>query len=98
VCALGENAIFFQNYYAPTVYGSPGPSNLLDLRVLTTSGRQIVRTTLPISSGEGSNGNQRSGLGDLTVFDAIRVFPVESKNVIAVGPMLVGPTATDASI
>ena len=26
------NAIYFQNYYAPSVYGVPGSNNLLDLR------------------------------------------------------------------
>jgi hypothetical protein len=90
------NAIYFQNYYAPTVYGVPGSNNLLDLRTLVVSGRQIVRATLPISSAEDNNGNQRSGLGDFNVFDAIRVFPVESKNVLAVGPMLTAPTATNS--
>jgi hypothetical protein len=89
------NAIYFQNYYAPTVYGVPGSSNLLDFRTLVVSGRQIVRATLPISSAEDSNGNQQSGLGDFNVFDAIRVSPVESRNVLAVGPMLVAPTATN---
>jgi hypothetical protein len=88
-------ALFFQNYYAPTVYGVPGPSNLLDFRTLTVSGRQIIRTTLPISSGADSNGNQQSGLGDFNVFDAIRLTPQESRNVLAVGPMLVAPTATN---
>ena len=89
------NAIYFQNYYAPTVNGTPGPSNLLDLRALLVSGKQIVRATFPISSGVDSNGNQQSGLGDFNVFDAIRVSPAESKNVLAVGPMLVAPTATN---
>jgi hypothetical protein len=89
------NAIYLQNYYASTVYGVPGPSNLLDVRTLVVSGRQIIRATIPILSGEDSNGNQQSGLGDFNVFDAIRVFPVESKNVLAVGPSLVAPTATD---
>ena len=89
------NALYFQNYYAPTVYGVPGPSNLLDFRSVVVSGRQIVRATLPISSGEDSNGNPQSGLGDLNVFDAIRLSPAESKNVLAVGPMLVAPTATN---
>lgn len=88
-------ALFFQNYYAPTVYGVPGSSNLLDFRTLVVSGRQIVRATLPISSGEDSNGNQHSGLGDFNVFDAIRVSPAESKNILAVGPLLVAPTATN---
>lgn len=89
------NAIFFQNYYAPTVYGVPGSSNLLDFRTLVVSGRQIVRATLPISSAEDSNGNQQSGLGDFNVFDAIRVTPELSKNVLAMGPLLVAPTATN---
>lgn len=89
------NAIFFQNFFAPTVYGIPGLSNLLDIRSLVVSGRQIIRATLPISSGDDSNGNQHSGLGDFTVYDAIRVTPEESKNVLAVGPLLVAPTATN---
>jgi hypothetical protein len=89
------NAIYFQNYYAPTVYGVPGSSNLLDFRTVVVSGRQIVRATLPISTADDSNGNQQSGLGDFNVFDAIRVSPAESKNVLAAGPMLVAPTATN---
>ena len=92
------NAIYFQNYYAPTVYGVPGSDNLLDIRTLVVSGRQIIRATLPISSGEDGNGNQKSGLGDFNVFDAIRVSPEKSKDVLAVGPMLVAPTATNRSL
>jgi hypothetical protein len=92
------NALYFQNYYAQTVYGVPGSSNLLDFRTVVVSGRQIVRATLPISTADDSNGNQQSGLGDFNVFDAIRVSPLESKNVLAVGPMLVAPTATNRSL
>jgi len=90
------NAIYFQNYYAPSVYGVPGSNNLLDLRTLVVSGRQIVRATLPISSAEDNNGNQQSGLGDFNAFDAIRVSPAESKNVLAAGPMLTAPSATNS--
>jgi hypothetical protein len=92
------NAIYFQNYYAPTVYGFPRSDNLLDFRTLVVSGRQIIRATLPIASGEDGNGNQQSGLGDFNVFDAIRVSPEKSKDVLAVGPMLVAPTATNRSL
>jgi hypothetical protein len=88
------NAIYFQNYYAPRAYGIPGSSNLLDLRGVLVSGRQLIRATLPISSGDDRNGNQQSGLGDFNVFDAIRVSPSASKDALAVGPMLVAPTAT----
>jgi len=90
------NAIYFQNYYAPTVNGVPGSNNLLDLRTLVVSGRQIVRATLPISSTEDNNGNEQSGLGDFSVFDAIRLSPEVSKNVLALGPMLTAPTATNS--
>ena len=89
------NAIFFQNFYAPTGYGVPGSSNLLDVRGVLVSGRQIIRMTFPISSGEDSNGNQQSGVGDFNVFDAILVTPEESKDVLAIGPLLVAPTATN---
>jgi hypothetical protein len=92
------NAIYFQNYYVPPVYGVPGSGNLLDLRTVVVSGRQIIRATLPISTADDSNGNQQSGVGDFNVFDAIRVSPLESKNVLAVGPMLVAPTATSRSL
>jgi hypothetical protein len=88
------NAVYVQDYYAPTVYGVPGSNNLLDLRMLVVCGRQIVHAMLPISSAEDNNGNQQSGLGDSNVFDAIRVSPAESKNVLAVGPRLTAPTAT----
>jgi hypothetical protein len=89
------NAIFFQNYYAPTNYGVPGSGNLLDLRGVVISGRQIIRSTLPISSGEDSSGNQQSGLGDFNVFDAIRLTPEKSRNVLAIGLLLTAPTATN---
>ena len=92
------NAIFFQNYYAPTVNRTPGPNNLLDLRTLMVSGRQIVRATLPISSSGNTNDNQPSGLGDFNVFDAFKLTPQHSNDVLAVGPMLVAPSATNPSL
>jgi hypothetical protein len=92
------NTIYRQNYYAPKVYGVPGSDNLLDFRTLVVSRRQIIPATLPISSGENGNGNQQSGLGDFNIFDAIRVSPEESKDVLTVGPMLVAPTATSRSL
>jgi hypothetical protein len=92
------DAIFFQNYYAPTNYGLPGSSNLLNLRSVVVSGKQIIRANLPVLSGEDGSGNQQSGLGDFSVFDAIRVTPEESKDVFAIGPLLVAPTATNRSL
>lgn len=92
------NAIFFQNYYAPTVYGTPGPNNLLDLRTLMVSGRQIIRATLPITSSGNTNDNQPSGLGDFNIFDAFKLTPPQSRNVLATGPLLVAPTATNSNL
>jgi hypothetical protein len=89
------NAIYFQNYYAPTVYGVRGPDNLLDIRSIFISGRQIIRATLPILSSDVCNGDQVSGLGDFTIFDAFRVSSEKSRNVLAVGPLVVAPTATN---
>jgi len=89
------NAIYFQNYYAPTVYGVPGPNNLLDIRSILISGRQIIRATLAILSSDLDNGDQVSGLGDFNVFGALRVPREKSRNVLAVGPPVVAPTATN---
>ena len=89
------NAIYFQNYYAPTLYGVPGPNNLLDIRSILISGRQIIRATLPILGSDFGNGDQVSGLGDFNVFDAFRVSREKSRNVLAVGPLVVAPTATN---
>ena len=90
------NALYFQNYYAPTVYSAPGSSNLLDLRTVVVSGRQIIRATLPVPSGDFGSGEQQSGLGDFNVFDAIRLSPEVSNNVLAVGPLLVAPSLSGA--
>jgi hypothetical protein len=92
------NSIYFQNYYAPSAYGATGSSNLLDIRSIVISGRQIIRATLPIVSNDVGNAPQVSGLGDFNVFDAFRVSPERSKDVVAVGPMLAAPTATNRAL
>lgn len=92
------NAIFFQNYYAPTSSGGLGPSNVLDLRALIVSGKQIIRATLPLASSGNTNDNQPSGFGDFNVFDLLRLTPQESRNVFGVGPLLVAPTATNSTL
>jgi hypothetical protein len=44
------NAIYFQNYYAPTVYGVPGSSNLLDFRTVVVSGTHIAATLAAVNA------------------------------------------------
>jgi hypothetical protein len=92
------NALFFQNYYAAMVYGTPEPSNLLDLRTLMVSRRQTESPMLPISSSGNTNDNQPSGLGDFNVFDAFRLTRQQSKNVLAAAPLVVAPTATKSNL
>ena len=79
------NALYFQNYYAPTAYSASGPSNLLDLRSVVVSGRQIIRATLPVSSDDFGSGDQQSGLGDINVFDAIRLSPKNQRMFLPLG-------------
>ena len=88
----------FSKLLRSTVYGTPGPNNLLDLRTLMVSGKQIVRATLPISSSGNTNDNQPSGLGDFNVFDVFRLTPQQSKNVLATRPLVVAPTATNSNL
>jgi len=93
------NAFNFQNYYAPILYGSPDSnSNTLDLRPVVVSGRQIIRATLPVSSVPIGNGRYQSGLGDFSIFDAIKLTGAGAKTDLAVGPLLVAPTATDHAL
>ena len=44
------NALNFQNYYTPSLYGVPDAnSNAMNLRGVIVSGSRIIRATLPIS-------------------------------------------------
>ena len=93
------NALNFQNYYAPTLYGLPNSnSNTLNLRPVVVSGRQIIRATLPISTVPIGGGQYQSGLGDLSIFAAIKLTSTDAKTDLAVGPLLVAPSATDRTL
>jgi len=93
------NALNFQNYYVPTLYGVPDAnSNTLNLRPVIVSGRQIIRATLPVSTVPTGNGQYRSGLGDFSIFDAIKLTPEGSMTDFAVGPLLVAPSATNTAL
>ena len=92
-------AINFENFYAPTLYGASGVNaNTLDLRGVIVSGRQIIRATVPIQTTPVAAGQYKSGLGDISMFDAIRITPDGSKNEWAVGPLLVAPSATNTAL
>lgn len=93
------NAIYLQNYYQPSLSSQPqSNADAFYLRTLFVSGRQIIRGTLPVARTQTDLINQVSGIGDVNIFDAIRVTHEASHNVLAVGPLLVAPTATDKSL
>ncbi|HYR91920.1 MAG TPA: hypothetical protein VE422_48190 [Terriglobia bacterium] len=99
------NAINFQDYYQSTFYAVPDEVpliliNAMNLRGVVVSGRHVVRATLPlmISADGDPDRRYRSGLGDLTIFDAIVLTRRNGSTQFAIGPLLVAPTATHKSL
>lgn len=93
------NALNFENFYSPTLYGVPqANANTMNLRPVVVSGRQIIRATLPFSTVPVSGGQYKSGLGDLNIFDAIKLTSEGSKTDFAIGPLLVVPTGTNRAL
>jgi hypothetical protein len=93
------NALNFQNYYTPTLYGTPDAvANTMYLRPVMVAGRQIIRATLPIATVPAGPEEYKSGLGDFSIFDAIKVTPDGAKTDFGVGPLFVAPTATNSAL
>jgi hypothetical protein len=93
------NAVTFENYHDPTLYGASGlNANTLDLRAVVVSGRQIMRLTVPVQTTPTGQGQYRSGLGDTAFFDAIRISKDGAKNEWAAGPLFVAPSATNTAL
>jgi hypothetical protein len=89
------NALNFQNYYVPVFQDvADASANTMFLRGVMVAGRQLIRATLPFSSVP-TGGGQVSGLGDFSIFDAIKLTGAGASTDIAVGPLIVVPTATD---
>lgn len=93
------NALNFHNYYDPSLYGVPNAqADNMYLRPVMVAGRQIIRATLPIATVPVGQGQYASGLGDFSVFDAIKLTPEGATTDFAVGPLLVAPTATNSAL
>jgi hypothetical protein len=93
------NAVNFHNYFSPSLYGVSGESaNTMNLRPVVVAGRQIIRATLPVQTTPIGQGQHRSGLGDLNLFDAIKLTPEGASTDFALGPLLVVPTATNSAL
>jgi hypothetical protein len=57
------NAINFQNFFAPSLYGVPNQtSNTMNLRGIMVTGRHIIRATLPLSTLPTGPTSNASGL------------------------------------
>jgi hypothetical protein len=90
-------AINLQNYFVPTIYGSPdSTANSMLLRGVFATESMILRASLPLATISG-NGIDESGLGDLNVFD-IFLFPRKGHTQCGVGPLFVFPTATNDAL
>jgi hypothetical protein len=93
------NGFNFHNYYAPSLFGVPDAvANTTYLRPVVVTGRQIIRGTLPISTAPAGQGQYRSGLGDFSMFDAIKLTGSGATTDFAVGPLIVAPTATNSAL
>ena len=93
------NALNLQDSWVPTVNGAPDDhSNTMYVRPVVVSGKQIIRATIPISTTPLGNGTYASGLGDINVFDAIKVTGEGATTDLAVGPLLVLPTAASDAL
>lgn len=93
------NALNFQNYFMPSLQGLPDAStNLFLLRPVMVAGRQIIRATVPIQTSPSTSSAYSSGLGDINMFDALLLTPQNASTMIGVGPLLVIPTASSASL
>jgi hypothetical protein len=93
------NVITFQDYYAPSLDGVPNQTaNVMNLKGIKISGRQLIRLTVPLVTAPDASGRSRSGLGDCNIFDAIKFSPEDSELKFAAGPLLVAPTASPEAL
>jgi hypothetical protein len=93
------NALSLQDSFVPTINGAPDDHiNTMYVRPVMVSGKQIIRATIPISTTPLGDGTYASGLGDINVFDAIKVTGKDAKTDLAVGPLLVLPTASNDAL
>jgi hypothetical protein len=93
------NALNFQDSWISTIRGVPNDTiNTMNVRPVMVVGRQIIRATIPLATVPQGGGLYASGMGDISVFDAIKLTADGSKTDIAVGPLLVFRSATDDAL
>jgi hypothetical protein len=93
------NALNLHNYALSGLRGvTDEPANTLLLRPVVVAGRHIVRATLPVLNLPTGADSYTSGLGDLTIFDAIVLTGQGATTMHGVGPLAVFPTASDDAL
>jgi len=93
------NALNLQDSWVPTISGAPGDhANTMNVRPVVVAGRQMIRATIPLATQSTSGGAYASGFGDINVFDAIKLTSEGAGTDVAVGPLLVLPTATSDAL
>lgn len=94
----------FNEYYAVGLYDADAVASMFDVQGVYIPVRRhvhlyhIVRVTLPVATVPAGPGQYDSGLGDLTLQDAFKFGKAGAKTEFGVGPLLVVPTASSASL
>jgi hypothetical protein len=90
--------INLQDYYIPEFFGAPGHANQFLFRGLIPwklgDSGQLFRFTVPLASAPDFGGGYDTGLGDTTLMNLTPV-PISKSLMLAAGPILVAPTASD---
>lgn len=91
-------ALNLQNYYAsPLSERADASANTFILRFAAPFGPILARASLPVVTTSAPNASA-SGLGDLNVFVTWRLTSATSPTTFAIGPLYVGPTATEDAL
>lgn len=87
-----------QNYYASSLSQlSDASANNFILRLAVPYGPILARVSLPVTTLSAPS-SSASGLGDLNLFVTWRLTAATAPVTFAVGPLYVGPTATDDAL
>ena len=93
------NALNFQNSWISAIRGVPNDYiNTMNVRPVMVAGRQIIRATIPLTTAPLGGGPYASGLGDISIFDAIKLTGEGSNTDVAIGPLLVFPSASNDAL
>ena len=90
----------FQDYYFPSLFGVPDRDanqylqrGLIPHKLFGTP--QLFRYTVPVATAPAFPRGSETGLGDLFLVDFFTLPPLPGKIEVALGPLLVAPTASD---